>query len=839
MSDVLVAIDGNSLMHRAYWAIRNPMTDAQGQQVQAVYGFYRMMFRLVREYDPGYLAVAFDLHGPTFRHDVYNDYKGQRQKTPDDLNMQFTLLKESLPLMGVRYLERERYEADDILGTLSVLSPGPNYIVTGDKDQLQLISPTTTVLMTQRGVSDVQPMNEETLFEKYGLRPEQIPDLKGLMGDASDNLPGVAGVGEKTALKLLHEFGTVRNLYEHIDDLPKNKLREKLIAGRDNAFMSKDLAVIDTRVDLGVSMDELCFRGFSRQGGLEVIKRFGFRSLAGEFDAKAEDLAATTERIPEAPAAEEIRAADLPHFAGRSLAAYLDDEVLHIWTDERELFLNAGAPDTEERRAVGEFLRKAAHGRQFIGFDVKNMLHAFCLQPDAFPVCQDVKLACWVLDPSAGDYRIQSVLRREQLPVCARSLHVLWDRQRKAIIETNLSEIYDNIEMPLVPVLYRMEMNGVRVDAAALDQLGEKYEEQMQQLTEQIYACAGSEFNLGSPKQLSDVLFVTLGLPPGRKTRTGYSTDITVLEKLKDEHPIVPLLIDYRAVAKLKQTYVDGLTAAIRDGYIHTTFLQTATATGRLSSTDPNLQNIPIHSQMADDIRRAFLAPDNCLIVSADYSQIELRILADIANDVQLREAFARGEDIHARTAAEILGKELADVTKEERSHAKAVNFGIVYGISDFGLARNTGLSRKAARSYIDRYLRRFPGVEQYMQDIKNSAKENGYVRTLYGRIRYIPDISSRNANVRAAGERAALNTPIQGTAADVMKLAMIRAQKKLDQMGAKLVLQVHDELIAYAKMNDADRVAQALRESMEGAGEFAVPLKVNTAKGRTWLEAK
>lgn len=837
MSSVLIAIDGNSLMHRAYWAIRNPLTDAAGRPVQAVYGFYRMLFRLVHEYDPEYLMVAFDMHGKTFRHDVYDEYKAGREKTPDDLNEQFRMLKESLELLKVPYLEKQGFEADDIIGTVTRDAPGPNYIVTGDKDQLQLISPTTTVLLTQRGVTDTAVMNEQALMEKYGLKPDQIPDLKGLMGDPSDNLPGVAGIGEKTALKLLHEYGTVQNLYDHIEDLPKNKQREKLVAGRDMAFKCRDLAVIDTHVDLGVPFEDLKFNGFNREGGLEMIQRFGFRSLADEFASDSEP----TEPEPEVPAAtaEEVSLDELRSLAGESIALYIQDELLHVYADERELAVQLVTGGEDRRREAGRILSELARSRQIIGFGLKDLMHELSMEASSIPLRQDCRVAAWVLDPALMDYRLPAVFARAHLPVCAKSLYVLWEKQKAEILENSLSEVYDNIEMPLLPVLYEMECNGVRVDAHALEELGKEYEEQMQELTSKIYGYAGTSFNLGSPKQLSDVLFETLRLTPGRKTRTGYSTDISVLEKIKDEHPIVPLLIDYRAVAKLKQTYVDGLTAAIHDGYIHTTFLQTATATGRLSSQDPNLQNIPVRSEMADDIRRAFVAPDGYVIVSADYSQIELRILAVVADDINLRAAFARGEDIHARTAAEILGKDISAVTKEERSHAKAVNFGIVYGISDFGLARNTGLTRREARAYIDRYLRRFSGVEQYMEDIKKSAKENGFVRTLYGRVRYIPEINSKNANVRAGAERAALNTPIQGTAADIMKIAMIRAQRALDDIGAKLVLQVHDELIAYAKEDDAERVADALRESMEGAAAFAVPLKVNSACGRTWLEAK
>lgn len=837
MSDVLVAIDGNSLLYRAYWAI-HPMSNADGRHTHAVYGFFRMMFRLVREYKPAYLTVAFDRHEKTFRHEKYEEYKGGRQKTPDDLIYQLPMLKECLELVGVKHLEKVGYEADDILGTLSKEYHGPTYIVTGDKDQLQLISDTTTVLMTLKGVSDVAVMNEETLREKYDLRPDQIPDLKGLMGDPSDNLPGVAGVGEKTALKLLHEYDTIQNLYDHIDDMPKNKLREKLIAGKDSAFMCRDLAVIDTDVPLDVPLSDLAFNGFNDEGGLEMISRFGFRSFAGEFGADREAVDERDE-IPKAPEAEKLGIDVLENLESSPVAVYLSGSTLHLNTGEREIEIDAGRAGSEKRRLAGEALAKAAAGSEVIGFDLKTLMHELSMEQDVFRNCNDCMVAAWVLDPSQNDYRFASVMKRARLPECAASLLTLEKKQKASIVDKNLVEVYDNIEMPLLPVLFRMEENGVRVDAARLEELGQKYEEQMRSLSSEIFEHAGSEFNLGSPKQLSDVLFEKLKLPPAKKTRTGYSTDASVLEKLKDKHPIVPLLMDYRAVAKLKQTYVDGLVGVIRDGYIHTTFLQTATSTGRLSSTEPNLQNIPIHSEMADDIRRAFVAPDGCMIVSADYSQIELRILADMADDENLRAAFERGEDIHARTAAEILQKEIADVSKEERSHAKAVNFGIVYGISDYGLSQSTGLTRQEARSYIEKYMSRFPGVEEYMQNIKHSAQQNGFVKTLYGRVRYIPEIRSRNFNIRSAGERAALNMPIQGTAADIMKIAMIRAFEALEKAGARLVLQVHDELIAYATEEKTEEVKEILRESMEGAAKLAVPLKVNTASGKNWLEAK
>lgn len=856
MSEVLVAIDGNSLVHRAYWAIR-PMTTSGGRPTHAVYGFFRMLFSLLKEYKPAYLAVAFDVHAPTFRHEAYPDYKGGRKPTPDDLIEQIDSLREALRTTGVPVLEQAGFEADDILGTLSVLSPGPNYVVTGDKDALQLITDRTTVLMTTKGVSEVDVMTPSALMDKYGLAPSQIPDLKGLMGDTSDNLPGIPGVGEKTALKLLHEYGTIPNLYNHIDDVKGAKLREKLIAGRDSAILCMKLATIDCSVPLHVSMKDLAFEGFSRAGAQEVAREFEFRSFAASFrelsrsggeGAPPKQAEPAGQAPPEPPSEilqipkeKEAAAKELAEISqGEMLGVYLSDGILHAACGGTALRIPAGQEGSSVRRALAAALKQAAERRMLVAYDLKSLMHElYPGEPPPFSYYADVMVADWVLDPSRGNYRLDRILAREELPVEAAALPVLWERQEKGLLSRDLENVFQNIEMPLLNVLYTMENNGVRVDTSALEELGARYAAQMQELQSRIYELAGTEFNLGSPKQLAEVLFTTLGLPPGKRTSTGYSTDISVLEKLKAKHPVVPLLIEYRAVSKIKNTYIDGLLAAVHDGYLHTTFLQAATATGRLSSTEPNLQNIPIHSELAEEIRRAFAAPEGCSIVSADYSQIELRILADIADDVNLLQAFDSGEDIHARTAAEVLGKAIGDVSKEERSHAKAVNFGIVYGISDFGLAQSTGLSKKEARAYIDKYLAGFPGVQRYMENIKSAARENGYVKTLYGRIRYIPDIRSSNFNLRGAAERAALNMPIQGSAADIMKLAMIRAEQALRKYDAKLVLQVHDELIAYAADDQKEEVARVLQTSMEEAAILRVPLLVNTASGKTWHEAK
>jgi len=834
MKNVMLAIDGNSLMHRAYWALPQ-MSDHQNRPTNAVYGFFMMLFRIVEEYEPDHIAVAFDVKEKTFRHKQFAEYKAGRRKTPDDLHQQFPILKDALSIIGIKYIEKEGYEADDIIGTIAKNDKIKTYIFTGDRDELQLISENTSVVLTKKGVTETKLMDEDALMEELGLKPAQITDLKGLMGDASDNIPGVAGVGEKTALKLLGEYHTVEELYENIDKLPKNKLKEKLENGRDSAFMSKELATIYTEVPLDENMEDFKFNGFEHGDMEKMCVEYDFRNFMKRFDMLPEEKR-EAERIKleigDLSALED--AAEFAFHITDGFAFSADGEKEYVIPCKRTL-LDDGYDMTEIINAVKPYFK----GRRVIAYDVKSYMHeleAFGIEiKDYF----DIMVADWVLSPSHSKYDIESIMKRSDMTVSAAYMFALSLKQAEKLEKDGLEFVFYDIEIPLIKVLYNMERDGFYVSRDELAALGEKYDGQINELTKKIFELAGEEFNIGSTKQLASVLFEKLGLPVVKKTKTGYSTDIEVLEKLEGKHPIIGYIMEYRTLTKLKSTYVDGLVTLIKSGYIHTTFLQTNTTTGRLSSTEPNLQNIPIRSAMSSDIRRAFLAPEGMTIVSADYSQIELRVLAHIADDNNLKRAFLNGEDIHARTAAEILDKDIGDVTAEERANAKAVNFGIVYGISDFGLARNTGLSRKQAGIYIDKYLKEFSGVRNYMEEIKAFAHENGYVRTMFGRIRYLPEISSGNFNIRSAGERFALNTPIQGTAADIMKIAMITAWKKLENSGSRLVLQVHDELIVYAKEGDEDNVRDILKSSMEGAAELSVPLVVNVAAGKTWLEAK
>jgi DNA polymerase-1 len=837
MPDILLALDGNSLMHRAYWALPQ-MHSADGTPTNAVYGFFTMLFRIVDEYRPTHIAVAFDMKEKTFRHSQYAEYKAGRRKTPDDLNEQFAVIKDALDILGIKYLECEGYEADDIIGTLASQTDTQTYIFTGDRDELQLISDSTSVVLTKKGVTETKLMTPQSLLDELGLAPAQITDLKGLMGDASDNIPGVAGVGEKTALKLLAEYHTVENLYANIDALPQNKLREKLENGKDSAFMSKQLATIVLDVPVKETMNGLAFHGFDKIPMEAVCRKYSFRNFMKRFDMDVTD--APVKEIARAKLApdELVIFEDAAEFAfildGEGFKFAIDEQTEYILPVKQTL-LDEGYDLTEITAAVRPYF----HDRRVIAHDVKAYMRQLAPYDIAITDYFDVMVADWVLSPSHSRYDLENIMKRGDMDVSACGMYALAGQQTGKIEENELEYILYDMELPLIRVLYTMESYGFYVSRDDLVALGKKYDAQIADLTRRIHSLAGSEFNISSTKQLAEVLFENLQLPVIKKTKTGYSTDIEVLEKLENKHPIIGLIMEYRMLTKLKSTYVDGLVSLIRDGYIHTTFLQTGTTTGRLSSTEPNLQNIPIRSSMSDDIRRAFHAPEGFTIVSADYSQIELRILAHMADDENMKRAFQNGEDIHARTAAEILDKDIEEVTREERSHAKAVNFGIVYGISDFGLARGTGMSRKRAGEYIQKYFREFTGVRQYMDDIIASARDQGYVRTMFGRIRYLPELSSGNYNIRSAGERFALNTPIQGTAADIMKIAMNRTAKKLEGTASRLVLQIHDELIVYAAKGEEDTVKDILRECMSGAADLSVPLVVDVASGKTWLEAK
>ena len=852
MAENLVVIDGNSLLHRAFYALP-PMKRQDGTPTNAVYGFFTMLLSIVEQYQPSYLAVAFDKKGKTFRHAFFEDYKAGRKKTPDDLISQFPLLKDALKGLKISVLEQDSYEADDILGALAAQARDGQvhaYLLTGDKDALQLISPNATVLLTKKGVSDLAVFDEAHLKEVYGLRPEQIPDLKGLMGDSSDNIPGVPGVGEKTALKLLGQFVTVEALYDHLEELPKNKLYEKLVANRDLAFLSKKLATIDTQMPLDKEISDLTFPGWQPQTLGKVLSDLDFHSLAKRMNVleepsktvetvtieKIEDLEALVRQIEEQPLFALVSGEDAISVAWETSKEYQIPLQFSL--------LGEGIAPAQAWQALAPVLQAPVPEK--ILHDAKSLKHVCREQGiELNGIVFDAFLAAYVVNPTRRNFSLEKLAQQYRAQGQAAALLDVAKCQKQEMREAKLERIFYDIEMPLLEVLYQMEVEGFAVNLGELERLEAEYGQSIEELTQEIYQLAGNDhFNIASTKQLGVVLFEELGLPALKKTKTGYSTDIEVLEKLADQHPIIPKLIEYRQLTKLKSTYLDGLLQAAKgaEHKVHTTFHQTATATGRISSSEPNLQNIPVRSPLSQEIRRAFIPSKvENYIVAADYSQIELRVLAHMADDSNMKDAFLKEQDIHTRTASEVFGVPLSMVTSQMRSSAKAVNFGIVYGISDFGLARNLGIPKYRAAEYIQKYLEEFSGVRQYMKDIVEEAKEKGAVRTLWGRIRYIDELRSSNYNTRSFGERAALNTPIQGTAADIIKAAMNAVYQALKdrKMRSKLILQVHDELIVDTVPDELEAVKSLLKETMENACQLSVPLKVNVAWGRNWAEAK
>lgn len=854
MDKKLIIIDGNSLVFRAFHALP-PMKMNDGQVINAAYGFFTMLLGLIDERKPDYLAVSFDLKGPTFRKEMFDDYKGNRQKTPDELLSQFPLIKEALHRLSIPILEIQGYEADDVIGTVAKRADQEGveaYVVTGDRDSLQLITQSTKVLLTRKGVSEIEVFDQAHLKEVYGLEPWQIIDLKGLMGDASDNIPGIKGVGEKTALKLLAEFESIENLYEHLDELPGNKMKEKIVAGKESAFLSKKLATIVTDVPIAFELEELVFRGLEDQALYQVLSSLEFSSLIKRRGLAGEQVQAKEPEYFSLRKREEIERLKKEAKAAGRLALCQEGDVLYFAVKPEEEFelalsytlLDEGLSPSDAIEQLKAILEEPAIAKT--AHDAKALLHLFGEQGcQVEGIAFDTALADYVLDPTQRNFTIEKLKNRYHAAGRASALFAVEEAQKRQIKEKQLEEVYYHIELPLLYVLYSMELQGVRVNLQLLQKLKVEYAEQIDSLVKEIYELAGTDsFNIASTKQLGVVLFEKLGLPVIKKTKTGYSTDIEVLERLQGQHPIIQKLIEYRQVTKLKSTYIDGLEAVVdpKTHKVHTTFNQLVTATGRISSTEPNLQNIPVRSDFGAKIRELFI-PENeeNLIVAADYSQIELRVLADITNDRHLCDAFNHGEDIHTRTASEVFGVPMELVTPEMRSSSKAVNFGIVYGISDFGLAKNLGIPRFQAKEYIDKYLEEFSGVREYMTRIVEQAKRDGFVRTRYGRIRYVDELKSSNFNTRSFGERVALNTPIQGTAADIIKYAMIRVYDvmRARNLRSRLILQVHDELIVDTVPEELEEVKAILKEQMEHVCEMAVPLKVHTAVGSNWAEAK
>lgn len=873
----LVLIDGNSIAYRAFFALPLLNTD-KGIYTNAIYGFTTMLMKIIEEEKPTHMLVAFDAGKTTFRHKTYGDYKGGRQKTPPELSEQFPFIHDVLKKLMVPFYQKEMYEADDIIGTLSRQAEATDYevkVVTGDKDLLQLVDEHVTVSLTKKGISDTDDYTPEKVMERYEITPEKIIDLKGLMGDSSDNIPGVPGVGEKTAIKLLKQFGSMEEVFKHIDDVSGKKLKEKLSENEQLAMMSKELATIYREAPIDLGLDDLTFSLNVSEELISLFKELEFNSLIDRLGYEESIDEENQETSFEYKILEKVT---VDHLSQRSalIAEVLEDNYhigdvigIAIVNDNGRFFVR-----TVDALGSPEFIKWLEDSsNEKIVFDGKRLAVALKWQGVQVKGLQfDVQLASYIIDPSESGHDLSTIAKRNRLSYVygdeafygkgakrhipeadELSDHLIRKGEALLSLEPILKEelkkneqtmLYYDLEMPLSLVLAEMEVQGVTTSKEILQKMGETIQGKLKILETTIFEMAGTEFNINSPKQLGEILFEKLGLPVIKKTKTGYSTAADVLEQLQHQHEIVAKILDYRQLGKLSSTYIEGLMKVIRPttGKIHTRFNQALTQTGRLSSTDPNLQNIPIRLEEGKKIRKAFL-PSNkdWVIFAADYSQIELRVLAHIAEDEQLTEAFTRGMDVHTKTAMDVFGVNEKDVTGLMRRQAKAVNFGIVYGISDYGLSQNLGITRKEASAFIDKYLNSYPKVKQYMEDIVQTAKQDGYVSTLLNRRRYLPEITSRNFNLRSFAERTAMNTPIQGSAADIIKKAMINMADRLkeEKMEAKMLLQVHDELIFEAPESEVGRLVEIVPEIMENAVVLNVPLKVDYAYGSSWYDAK
>ena len=854
MADIMILVDGNSMMYRAFFAVQLMNNDA-GVYTNALHVFLSMLLTVIEEEKPKYCAVAFDLHAPTFRHEQFEGYKAGRSPMPPELIPQMEKIKEILAAMHIPVMEKEGFEADDLLGTVSRLCEAREIdalILTGDRDTFQLVSDHVSILYTRKGVRDVERVTPEYIREKYGLAPIQMIDVKGLMGDPSDNIPGVPGVGEKTALKLIDKYGSLEATLENADANEKGALRERLMAFRDQAIQSKWLATIDRDVPLAFDFEDCEVRNLG--DAAPILRELQLKQVEGKLNKLAASTSATTELLPEPEIAIEhldsaqALAARMQGIRPAWAAAYIGEAASVMVPDESCLtvalggdLLSPGASEEEIVQALAPVFDSAA---AFILHDVKRW---YRLGANPAGEIFDVMLAGYVLDSQRKNFTLPALCEAEGISLNeaapAASLKRLAMRQRETLTKQDLAPLFFDIEMPLAKVLYDMEREGFQVDDGALMQLGENYAGRIAELESEIHKHAGAELNVNSPKQLGELLFERLGLKGGKKTKTGYSTSADLLEQMQDEHPVIPLILEYRKYAKLKSTYVDALLRLRgADGRIRTSFDQVATATGRISSQEPNLQNIPIRTALGRDIRRAFIARPGFTLVDADYSQIELRVLAHMSGDEVMREAFRLDQDIHLRTASEVGGVPMDEVTPDMRSAAKAVNFGIVYGISDFGLARNIGVTRQQAAQFIERYFERYPLIKKYMDECVETGKRQGYVTTLMGRRRYLPELAAGNDfNTRKFGERAAMNSPIQGTAADIIKMAMVRVHRELDEGGfrARLILQVHDELIIEAPTDEVEKVQALVKRAMEGVVTLDVPLKVDVSAGQSWYDTK
>lgn len=882
MEKRLIIIDGNSIINRAFYALPD-MSNSEGLKTNAIFGFVRMMFKIIEDYQPTHMSVAFDKKAPTFRHKQYADYKAGRKKMPDELAQQLQPLKDLLDKFNINRLELEGYEADDLIGTVARLGEENDfkvYIVTGDKDAIQLASHKTTTLITKKGVGEVEEYNYDSVLERYEMTPTQFIDLKGLMGDKSDNIPGVPGVGEKTGIKLLKQYSTIENLIEHTDEL-KGSIKKKIEENKELALMSKELATIITNVPIEVKLEDLAYGDYNKDDVVEKFKEFGFTSLITklldieggettikeEIDLKIEHLDNVEDFIKKAEENKKV----IIDVIGKE-GNILDKRVLYVFLslDGNEIYY----VNEDELPQIKTLLSNPEIKKH--GYDLKEdyiLLKSYEIELNSMDF--DITIAEYLIDSKSSTsyecsaiamkYLTRKIKSKEDLlgkgakakkfdeiefdelsayiGDILNTVNGVYPKMEEKLKETEMDGLFYHVEMPLVEVLGSMEYIGMKVDKDQLNELKEKFTTIINELENEIFELAGEPFNINSPKQLGVVLFEKLGLPVIKKTKTGYSTNAEVLEKLRDKHEIIDKITEYRQIVKLNSTYVEGLLKIInpKTGRIHSSFNQTITTTGRISSTEPNMQNIPVKTEMGRDIRKVFVADDNCKLVDADYSQVELRVLAHMSGDENMIDAFKHGEDIHSKTASQIFDVDIKDVTSKQRIEAKAINFGIIYGKTDFGLSQDLNIPVATAKAYIDSYFNKYPKIKEFMDEAVESATETGYATTILNRRRYIPEIKASNFIVRNQGKRFAMNAPIQGSAADIIKVAMVNVYNKLKEnnMKSKLILQVHDELIVEAVDEELEMAEKIVREEMENAQSMDVKLDVDLNTGDSWYETK
>ncbi len=877
MKKILI-IDGHSILNRAFYGLPD-LTNHEGIHTNAVLGFLNIIFKIMDEEKPDYMCVAFDVKQPTFRHLMYKEYKGTRKPMPEELRMQVPIIKEVLTTMHIKIIEKGGYEADDIIGTISRLADKAGYsvvIVSGDRDLLQLATDNILVRIpkTKQGGTIVENYYAEDVKNLYGVTPMQFIDMKGLMGDTSDNIPGVPGIGEKTASKIIMEYGSIENAIEHIEEIKPAKAQKNLSAYSEQAVMSKELATIKLDCELSFSIDETKINDMFNKDTYNLFKNLEFKSLMNRFavspveEELKPDIHIITKYDDMTGLLDNIQ-------SDKNMGAYIISSAHYIMgasiaIDDKNVYIIQCGNDINDE-ALSEFFKKAVRMGSHISFmDLKKNLVALPFDEHTEGVF-DAGVAAYLINPMQDSYHYDDISRdylgialpdekelvgKEELNMFTfisehflelfaynaivpyKSCKLLKDK----LIKRQLYELYKNVELPTVYTLYDMEKRGIHADKDALRKYSEQLQGRIEELAKNIIAYAGHELNINSPKQLGPVLFEELGLPGGKKTKTGYSTSVDVLEKIKNEHPIIPDILEYRQLTKLNSTYAEGLAGYIcDDGRIHGTFNQTITATGRISSTEPNLQNIPMRMELGRLIRKAFIPKEGYVFVDADYSQIELRVLSHMADDKIMQKAFLDEVDVHSQTASEVFGVPVSEVTPLQRRNAKAVNFGIVYGISAFGLSEDLNISRKEASEYIDKYFETYKGIKRFIDEQVQHAKENGYVKTMFGRIRPVPEITSSNFMQRSFGERVAMNSPIQGTAADIIKIAMINVNMKLKEkkLKSQLVLQIHDELLIEAAEDELEEVKAILTEEMMNAARLNVPLAINIAEGKNWYDAK